>query len=65
MSCALLGGDIDNDLSGTFGELAGDTRIGEYADWIDAQLVPEPGSNFLAGLGLLALAALARCARRQ
>jgi hypothetical protein len=56
----MAGGDINNSLNGTFGEMAGDTRIGEYANWIDAQLVPEPGSCFLVGLGLLALAALAR-----
>lgn len=52
-------GDLDDALNGTFGELAGDTAIAPYADWIEAQ-IPEPGTAGLLSLGALLLAYLSR-----
>lgn len=54
-------GDLDDELNGTFGELAGDTRVDVYAGWIQqVLLVPEPSGLSLAALGLLALGLLRR-----
>jgi hypothetical protein len=53
-------GDIDNQLNSSFGELAGDTRVNEYAGWIDSIIIPEPGSMLLLASGLAALLYRAR-----
>ncbi|MBI4877570.1 MAG: S1 family peptidase [Acidobacteria bacterium] len=47
-------GDVDNLLNSSFGEIAGDTRVAEYAGWIDSVVtpVPEPGALGLLGAGL-------------
>ncbi len=52
-------GDLDSELNGTFGELAGDTRLGPYADWIQSQ-IPEPSTAALLCLGLVAIACFSR-----
>lgn len=56
------GGDIDGALNSSFGELAGDTRVNQYAAWIDRVTVPEPGT---VGFAALALGALLASARRR
>jgi hypothetical protein len=52
------GGDVDNLLNGTFGELGGDTRVGAYAEWITS--VPEPASIWLFASAAFVLAAILR-----
>lgn len=44
----------------SFGDLAGDTNVALYRNWILAQVVPAPGSAALLGVALLALAAVRR-----
>ncbi len=56
----IAGPDIDGRLNSSFGEFNGHTSVAFNADWIRAQLVPEPGSLALLGIGLLALTALRR-----
>jgi hypothetical protein len=58
-------GDIDGVLNSSFGELAGDTRVAFYIDWINGIVtsdgggeVPEPCTIILLGSGLLGLAGL-------
>lgn len=53
-------GDIDNRLNSTFGEFSGYVPVYYHADWINANLAPEPGSLALAGLALLAAANVRR-----
>lgn len=57
-------GDLDDELNGTFGELAGDTRVDVYSDWILSQ-IPEPGSALLVVSGLVAWVWLRRESRRR
>jgi len=52
--------DIDDKLNSSFGELGGDTRVAEFASWINSVTVapaPLPGAGYLlaSGLGFLAL----------
>ncbi len=47
------GPDIDGLLNSSFGEFNGHTSVAFNADWIRAQLVPEPGSLALLGLGAM------------
>lgn len=56
----IAGPDIDGRLNSSFGEFNGHTSVAFHADWIRAQLVPEPGSLALIGAGLLGLFALRR-----
>jgi secreted trypsin-like serine protease len=60
--------DIDDELNSTFGEFDGFTRVSDYNDWISGphqfQLVPEPGTYALVGLGL-GVAALIRRRRSE
>ncbi len=48
--------DVDDLLNSSFGELAGDTRVPYFADWINTVVVvPVPGAVYLlaSGLGIL------------
>jgi hypothetical protein len=49
--------DENRDPTGAFGDIGGDTRLSQYATWLEAYATPEPGSLALAGmaLGLLCL----------
>jgi PEP-CTERM motif/Trypsin len=62
LSFGSFGGDIDNQLNSSFGELAGWTSTQYNAAWLTpyATVVPEPGSMTMLGAGLLALVAAAR-----
>ena len=50
-----LTSDVDGTLNASFGEFNGMTRVSSYADWIEDNTVPEPGTLTLAAFGLLAL----------
>ncbi len=53
-------GDIDASLNSSFGEFSGYVPVWLHADFINAALVPEPGTYAMMGLGLLAVAGAAR-----
>jgi len=57
-------GDLDDELNGTFGELAGDTRVDVYSGWILSQ-VPEPAPALLNLVGLAAVVLVRRLAARR
>ncbi len=50
-----LTSDIDSTYNASFGEFSGMSRVSSYYGWIEDNMVPEPASLTLAGLGLLAL----------
>jgi hypothetical protein len=51
--------DIDGALNQSFGEFGADVRLSQHAGWIDAVLVPEPGTMAQLFVGLIVL--FARC----
>ena len=57
-------GDIDNALNSSFGEFTGYVPVYLHADFINAALVPEPGTYLMMALGLVGVGAMAR-RRRQ
>jgi hypothetical protein len=56
-------GDIDASLNSSFGEYAGFTDVAYQAQWVTANLVPEPSSMVLTASGLIGMAGFA--ARRR
>lgn len=57
-------GDIDTALNSSFGEFTGYVPVYVHADFINAALVPEPGTYLMMALGLVGVGAVAR-RRRQ
>jgi hypothetical protein len=62
--------DVSQATNSSFGEIGGDTRLANYAQWIDSVVgtpVPEPQSWVLISAGMLALLGIARrrCAGSQ
>lgn len=53
-------GDIDTDLNSSFGEFTGYVPVYLHAGFINAALVPEPGTYLMMALGLVGVGALAR-----
>lgn len=62
ISFGMQGGDVDDMVNGSFGELSGWTSTGYNANWIAqfTTVVPEPGSMALVGMGLIAVLAIRR-----
>ena len=52
-------------VNSSFGEFSGYVPVWLHADFINAAMVPEPGTYALMGLGLVGVAGLARRRRRQ
>jgi hypothetical protein len=52
-------------LNSSFGEFSGYVPVNIHAEWINATLVPEPGTYAMMGLGLFAVGAMARRRRQQ
>lgn len=52
-------------LNSSFGEFSGYVPVNIHAEWINATMVPEPGTYAMMGLGLFAIGAMARRRRQQ
>ena len=53
-------GDLDDNLNNTFGEFNGFVPVNIHAAFINASLVPEPGSYAMMAMGLVAMGAFVR-----
>jgi secreted trypsin-like serine protease len=60
LTAGIPGGDIDNELNSTFGELSGHVFVGHHRDFIQPNLIPEPGTWLLVASSVVVLGALRR-----